>query len=346
VKEAVTMRRCLPAVILLAMGAPALGNGGEPINPVELRQGWQIVSFPILEPMLLDDFDLLTTAVSPVSERRTFAEASAPPDPWVESQLWWYDTDTQGYQTLALGQSVVPNRGYWVYLYRAEPLHMVPTYNVTEFWATQVGFGRLMDALGNEYPGTYAMDYYIGEQDTICGIPCLGRYITEGPLDGGDPYYGWLEWWTHDSMGLWQVGGEYFVEGTSARLDPPLLWPNRMYPGELHSQTVIVSDECGGAGYPVVCGMWLLGTEVVNSIAGDLTCLKLEEMYMWPDESVDRSLTWLGPSLGEVRRLHWAEGYLWGVEEVVDWAVFNGLSPGVKRPSSRRYGARAPLLTR
>lgn len=310
------MSRWLGFLILFAVAAPSAAGA------VELVQGWQMVSFPILESKPLADFDVIE---KDTAERRTFAEACAPgSDCWLERQLWWYDPATQGYKRTGLGEEadendVVPNRGYWVYSYAEHTLNLVPTYDITDYFPLELGSQRLMDALGNKYQGTYSVFYAVDEEANICGIPCQGRYVLEGPLEEGDPYYWWLEWWASGSTGLREVGAEFFLDELSVRLNPPLVRPNRMYAGEGHTQTVIVAEDCGGAGISVACSVRLLGSEVVNTIAGDLLSLKFEETYEWPDGALHRSLIWVAPGVGEVRCLDWSDFFLDSIEELVDW---------------------------
>ncbi|KPJ63796.1 hypothetical protein AMK68_03120 [candidate division KD3-62 bacterium DG_56] len=315
------MRRGLALVVLLAAMPSTPGRA------VDLVQGWQIVSFSILEPMPLDRFDVIDQTTG---ERRPFPEACAPgPDCWMERALWWYDPVAQGYQMVSLGggeQEVLPDRGHWVWSYSEHPLKMVPTYDVADCFPLQLGSIRLMDALGNDYQGTYSVLYSVDQQANICGIACYGRQVAEWPLgavgiyaDPPEPYDWWIEWWATVDDGLCGVGTDQ-PDGSSLRFNPPILFHDRMYPGENRTQTVVVAQECEGFGLPVSYSMRFLGPEVVNTACGDVVCLKLEATYENPIGPSYRLLVWFAPGVGEVRRLYWSDDHLDSIEEVVDWS--------------------------
>jgi hypothetical protein len=302
----------LPPGASAADPAPAFD---EPVNPVILHQGWQMVSFPVLESKPLDDLDLIS---ADLEVRQTFAEASAPGEPWVDPQLWWYDTTTQGYQIVGLGDSIEPNRGYWVYSYRDDAIYMVPTFDVTDCFQHQMGSVAMMDALTNGYAETYGITMIVEPESDICGLLCNGWYTVAAPLAGGDLYDEYRAWLGFGATGLQYAGVDYPGIST-ARFDPPFLVPNRMYPGETSTQTVASMQECGGQAidsttHSVRC----LGPAMISTNLGDMVCLKIEETTEASGGST-RELRWLAPPLGDAQHLHWADGVLNSVETVSAW---------------------------
>jgi hypothetical protein len=296
------MRRWLPSLMV----ALALPGAASAARAVDLVQGWQMVSLPVLEPMPLDRFDVIDQTTG---ERRTFA-AAAGADPWVGLPLWGYDPATRGYVTVDLGQEVAPERGYWIYVFADHPLRMVPTYDIADYFPLSLGWSRTFEALSSSISGTHWVTYSVDRQATLCGLACLGRLEVEQPLGGGTPFDSWRNWFSLSEGGLSYAGLD--MGGTNARFTPPVLFPSRMYPGQTVTGTITASLFCGGPGVKADYSITLLGVEKISTALGDLVCLRVEEAY-----DAGRRVTWYARGVGEVRGLTWDDQHLVGAKDAI-----------------------------
>ena len=152
--------------------------------------------------------------------------------------------------------------------------------------------------------GPFSESRLVEPQSLVCGRSCFASFETVRRLGEIDPFIWWRDWYEVSEDGIrWARSDENDVIGEC--FDPPIWFPNRMYPGQVHEQID-----------PQHILTTLAGEERVTTPQGTLVCLKYESVV----NGSDRHLRWVARGVGPVREMDWGDGHLYCCQEITSWS--------------------------